>query len=83
MSIARVVFLQLPILGGRGMETEMVEWLKRLVVGEGNVVRERSYTNWNTLDVSSILSEKDREVACPPASTSESGDSKAIPDLKK
>jgi hypothetical protein len=45
----------------------MVEWLRRLVVGEGNVVRERSYTNWNTLDVSAILAEKDREVSCETA----------------
>jgi len=42
----------------------MVEWLRRLVVGEGNVVRERSYTNWNTLDVSAIIAEKEREASC-------------------
>jgi hypothetical protein len=38
----------------------MVEWLKRLVTTEGNVVRDRSYTNWNTLDVSAIIAEKRR-----------------------
>jgi hypothetical protein len=39
----------------------MVEWLKRLVAGEGNVMQERSYTDWNTLDVASILEAKLRE----------------------
>jgi hypothetical protein len=38
----------------------MVEWLKRLVTAEGNAVRDRSYTNWNTLDVSAIIAEKRR-----------------------
>ena len=38
----------------------MVEWLKRLV-NEGNVIRDRSYTNWNTLDVAAIVAEKERE----------------------
>jgi hypothetical protein len=44
----------------------MVEWLKRLVVGEGNVIRERSYTNWNTLDVDAIIAEKERQAAARP-----------------
>ena len=39
----------------------MVDWLKRLVVGDGNVVLERSYTNWNTLDVAAIVAAKKRE----------------------
>lgn len=39
----------------------MVEWLKRLVVGEDNVVVERSSTNWNTLDVAAIVAAKKRE----------------------
>lgn len=52
----------------------MVEWLKRLVVGEGNVIRERSYTNWNTLDVEAIVAEKERQVAS--LATSESAEGK-------
>jgi RNA recognition motif-containing protein len=39
----------------------MVEWLKRLVFREGNVIRDRSYTNWNTLDVDAIIAEKERQ----------------------
>jgi hypothetical protein len=41
----------------------MVEWLKRLVFSEGNAIRDRSYTNWNTLDVDAIIAEKEREDA--------------------
>ena len=40
----------------------MVEWLKRLVAGEGNVMQERSYTNWNTLDAAAIVAEKIAEL---------------------
>lgn len=39
----------------------MVEWLKKLVVGGGNVIRERSYTNWNTFDDKAIVAEKQKE----------------------
>lgn len=44
-----------------GNDMAMVEWLKRFV-SDGNVIRERSYTNWNTLDVNAIVAEKEREV---------------------
>lgn len=40
----------------------MVEWLKRLIAGEGNVMQERSYTDWNTLDVAAIVEAKLREI---------------------
>ena len=43
----------------------MVEWLKQLVVGDGNVLRERSYTNWNTFDDAAILAEKVKESSTP------------------
>jgi len=39
----------------------MGDWLKRLV-SDGNVIRDRSYTNWNTLDVAAIVAEKQREL---------------------
>ena len=52
------------------MVTAMVEWLKRLVVGQGNVIRERAYTNWNTLDVDAIVAEKEREAGIVRSDTS-------------
>jgi hypothetical protein len=61
----------------RAPEKQMVEWLKRLVIGEGNVVRERSYTNWNTLDVSDIVAEKKRELSCA-TTTDEAGSASTI-----
>jgi hypothetical protein len=37
----------------------MTDWWTKLVVGgEGNVIRERALTNWNTFDASKILAEK-------------------------
>lgn len=44
----------------------LVEWLKKLVIGDGNVVLERSYTNWNKLDVDAIVAEKIREERVQP-----------------
>jgi|GEM_PF-7132914 len=42
----------------------MTDWWTKLVVGgEGNVIRDRSFTNWNTFDASEILAEKEREKA--------------------
>jgi hypothetical protein len=42
----------------------MTDWWTKLVVGgEGNVIRERAFTNWNTFDASKILAEKEREKA--------------------
>jgi hypothetical protein len=46
-----------------GARTTMVEWLKNLVVGDGNVIRERSYTNWNTFDDSAVVAEKMKETS--------------------
>jgi hypothetical protein len=39
----------------------MTDWLTKLVLGEGNVIRERSLTNWNTFDASKVVEEKERE----------------------
>jgi len=42
----------------------MKDWWMRIVVGgEGNVIRERSFTNWNTFDASKVVAEKEREKA--------------------
>ena len=38
-------------------------WMKIVVGGEGNVIRERAFTNWNTFDASKILAEKEKEKA--------------------
>jgi hypothetical protein len=38
-------------------------WIKIVAGGEGNVIRERAFTNWNTFDASKILEEKEREKA--------------------
>lgn len=56
----------------------MVEWLKRLVVGQGNVIRERAYTNWNTLDVDAIVAEKEREVGITRADANSGGYTGAV-----
>jgi hypothetical protein len=40
----------------------MTDWWTKLVVGgEGNVIRERAFTNWNAFDASKILAEKEKE----------------------
>jgi hypothetical protein len=39
----------------------MTDWWTKIVVGEGNVIRERSLTNWNTFDASKVVEEKKRE----------------------
>ncbi len=39
----------------------MLKWLQELVIGDGNVIRERSYTNWNTFDERPLVAEKARE----------------------
>lgn len=39
----------------------MTDWLTKLVVGQGNVIRERSLTNWNTFDASKVVEEKKKE----------------------
>ncbi|MEA2417645.1 MAG: hypothetical protein QOI58_4302 [Thermoanaerobaculia bacterium] len=41
----------------------MAHWLTKIVVGNGNVIRERSLTNWNTFDASEIVAEKAKEKA--------------------
>ena len=38
-------------------------WMKLVVGGEGNVIRERSFTNWNTFDASEVVAQKEREKA--------------------
>ncbi len=40
---------------------DMTDWWTKIVVGEGNVIRERSLTNWNTFDASKVIEEKKRE----------------------
>lgn len=48
----------------------MVEWLKTLVVGEGNVARERAYTNWNSVETEVPVAKQDKPAAATqPAST--------------
>lgn len=37
--------------------SKIAGWLKKLVVGDGNVIRERSYTNWNSFDERMIAAE--------------------------
>jgi hypothetical protein len=39
----------------------MTDWITKLVVGQGNVIQERSFTNWNTFDASKVVEEKKRE----------------------
>jgi hypothetical protein len=41
----------------------MTHWLTNFVVGKGNVIRERSFTNWNTFDASEVVAEKEKERA--------------------
>lgn len=41
----------------------MANWLTKIVVGEGNVIRERSFTNWNTFDASEVVAAKEKEKA--------------------
>ena len=41
----------------------MTHWLTKMVVGNGNVIRERSLKNWNTFDASEIVAEKAKEKA--------------------
>jgi hypothetical protein len=54
----------------------MTDWLTKLVVGEGNVIHERSFTNWNTFDASKVVEEKKRErYSSVPASAESSTDS--------
>jgi hypothetical protein len=38
-------------------------WIKIVAGGEGNVIRERSLTNWNEFDASEVVAEKKREKA--------------------
>jgi hypothetical protein len=61
----------------------MANWLTKIVVGEGNVIRERSFTNWNTFDASEVVAAKEREKekasadkssARPPANSNEDSD---------
>jgi hypothetical protein len=51
----------------------MVEWLKQLVIGDGNVVGERSYTNWNKLDTAEIIAEKTKQDASQAPDSSNRG----------
>ena len=58
----------------------MTDWWTKLVVGEGNVIRDRSFTNWNTFDASEVVAQKEREKASlvpasaePPADSNEDG----------
>lgn len=55
----------------------MTDWLTKLVVGgEGNVIRDRSFTNWNTFDASEVIAQKEREKASlVPTSTERPADS--------
>ena len=42
----------------------MTDWWTKIVVGEeGNVIRERAFTNWNTFDANKVIAEKERERA--------------------
>ncbi|HEV7485722.1 MAG TPA: hypothetical protein VGQ65_08565 [Thermoanaerobaculia bacterium] len=53
----------------------MTDWWKKLVLGsEGNVIRERSFTNWNTFDASQIVAEKEREKASSAAAKAEANE---------
>ena len=47
-------------------------WMKLVVGGEGNVIRERSLTNWNTFDATKVLAEKERERASSARKSAES-----------
>lgn len=45
-----------------GLRALLIALVRRLVIGRGNVIRDRAYTNWNTLDVEAIVAEKEREI---------------------
>lgn len=49
----------------------MTNWLTKIVVGEGNVIRERSFTNWNTFDASEVVAAKEKEKASRDKKSSE------------
>jgi hypothetical protein len=51
----------------------MTDWWKKLVVGEGNVIRERSFTNWNTFDASEVVAAKEKEKASKTSGQSAAG----------
>jgi hypothetical protein len=43
----------------------MTDWWTKIVVGEGNVIRERSLTNWNTFDDSEVVAGKEKPSVTP------------------
>ena len=57
----------------------MVEWLKNLVVGDGNVIRERAYTNWNTFDDSAVVADKIKETSGAAGDNKKSDRTKEVP----
>ncbi|MGH7487624.1 MAG: hypothetical protein ACREMY_18775 [bacterium] len=36
----------------------MTNWFTKIAVGEGNAIRDRSFTNWNTFDAGKVVAEK-------------------------
>jgi hypothetical protein len=52
----------------------MTDWWTKIVVGEeGNVIRERAFTNWNTFDATKVIAEKEREKASSVKTSGEAG----------